>query len=162
MWCLIFALMVPGNLSAEHAALDFLAGEWVTESTWPETGQTVSGRLSYTWVLGGRWLKFTFVGAHPDRDYWEAHGMIQWDPDTGAYRSVAFWDGSGPHTLAGRFIDARTIRFSPEDGRSGIDYRATEAGVYQENWRLDTDDRRIVTLKTTYTRQDPGLPLKSE
>jgi len=143
----------PSELSPEHARLDFLAGSWRTESTWPDSGRTVVGALRYEWVLGGTWLKFTFRGEHPDRAYWEAHGMIHWDAEAKAYRTVAFWDARGPHGSTGRFIDEKTVRFTAEGGQSGIDYRDTGSGVYQENWRLDEAGERIVTLKTTYTAQ---------
>ncbi|MDJ0839855.1 MAG: DUF1579 family protein [Acidobacteriota bacterium] len=152
---LLFVIGSPGGdsgLSPEHARLNFLAGTWETESLYPGTGLKVKGKLTYTWVLGGSWLKFTFHGEHPERPFWEAHGMMHFDQNKGSYQSIAFFSADGPHTMTGTLIQPHTVRFeSVSNGiRSGIDYTKTENAVFQENWRIEKDGRRVITLQTTY------------
>ena len=152
---LIFVLCALGGndtLTADHQKLNFLAGTWETESTYPSTGLKVKGKLSYEWVLGGSWLKFTFNGKHPRRAYWEAHGMMHYDKTKGSYQSIAFFSDDGPHTMTGSLVGANTVRFETEANgiRSGIDYTKTETAVYQENWRIEKDSSKVITLKTTY------------
>jgi len=133
--------------------LSFLEGTWNTLSVYPDTGVEAPGMLTYEWVLGGAWMKFTFIGDHPQAPIWEAHGMMGWE--NGSLVSYAFFSADPPVHYAGSFLEDGTFRIElNNDGtRSGIDYSPTEnGGVYQENWLIDSEGKRHVRLKTTYTR----------
>lgn len=139
-------------LSEEHRRIDFLIGEWRTSSELPN-GTVREGDLRYRWVLGGAWMQVTFFGDVPAGTIWEAHVMQRWNPDEGAYESLAFQaDGSilryrGSSEGPGHY---RIETMSESGVTSGIDYHATDGGaVYQENWAV-RDGERQVTLRTTY------------
>lgn len=134
--------------------LSFLVGEWKTTSTFPSTGQQVHGDLSYKFVLGKTWIKFEFIGDHPER-IWEAHGMIKYDVTSKKYRTTAFFSAEEPVYYYGEWISERTVRFELNlDGTvRGIDYNSKPDGtVYQENWVLTSDGKREITLKTDYSK----------
>lgn len=147
----VLILCAQVEATGDIANLDFLLGDWQTESTYPD-GTQAKGELSYEAVLGGQWIKFIFVGKHPTRSIWEAHGMIR--SIAGGFETYAFFGEDAPLLLKGSMIDQDTVRFVIESptGNSGIDYSATEDGVYQENWRMEAG-LRVVTLRTDYRRK---------
>lgn len=152
LFLLCFLGLSEPTLTPEHQALSFMIGTWRTESTWPESGEKVQGTLTYEWIVAGHWMKFTFQGKHPTRPYWEAHGVIQYDAAAKSYRSIAVWGPDGPHEMKGTLVKPGLFRVQSESNglASGIDYMARDGAVYQENWRMDKDGKRIVTLQTTY------------
>lgn len=145
-------LPAQSELSPEHRRIDFLAGEWITRSEFPD-GTVAEGRLSYRWVLGGGWMQVVFVGDAPDGGVWETYAMQRWNPDERAYESLVFRDGGPPVRYRGISPEPGVYRIEGTNAqgiRIGIDYRATDDGaVYQENWAR-VDGERRVTLRTTY------------
>ncbi len=147
MWFLAFICFESAVLSESMTPLSFLIGEWQTHSVYPD-GTQAEGKLSYESVLGGDWIKFTFVGKHPTRAVWEAHGMIR-AIDVGEFEAIVFFGPQEGSIMHGVLIDDGVFRLATSDGLSGIDYHPTETGVYQENWSQH-DDARTITLRTTY------------
>jgi hypothetical protein len=152
---LLFAVVAHAQDSATmQAKLNFLEGDWISVSTFPATGQEVTGDLSYHWTIGGNWLLCRFIGDHPTREYWEAVAMMRWDTEAGHYVSLAFFGPSDPGKSEGILIDGKIISMRNGEGNdmTGIDYHPTATGVYQENWRFDEEGKRVITLKTVYTK----------
>ncbi len=156
----ILAAVSAHQAKRAHAVqkLDFLIGDWVTQSTWTASGQKASGRLRYEWVLGGAWLKITFTGKHPSRPVWEAHGMIRYLPERDRYESLIFAGPEEPVRLIGYWVNEERLRFEMDrDGvKSGIDYMPRGDGVYQENWREPKGEPRTVLLETWYQKSTPN------
>jgi hypothetical protein len=153
----VLALTLPGALasqtplSPEHRAIAFLEGRWETTSEFPD-GRAARGDLRYEWVLGGGWMRITFIGEAPDGAVWETHAMQRWDPDERRYESFVFRDGGPPVHYTGSVPGPGLYRIQGTNDAGvtiGIDYRETDDGVYQENWAL-VDGERQVTLRTTY------------
>ncbi|MCB1044034.1 MAG: hypothetical protein KDC35_13905 [Acidobacteria bacterium] len=132
--------------------MSFLIGHWHTESRY-EDGTLATGDLKYEWVLGGSWIKFTFVGQHPKRPMWEAHGMIR-ATDEGTFESYAFFSSDDPLVMHGHLLDDGRIRFTYLEDQAGIDYIPSATGAKQENWRLE-DGEHMVVMTTTYQSAQP-------
>lgn len=157
----------PAQLSPEHARIDFLVGEWRTESTFPD-GRVGRGELSYRWVLDGSWMKVEFLGDHPAGAPWAAQVMQRWNADAGRYESWVFGGDGPPLHYRGESEGPGHFRVTCTPGAadpagagttSGIDYRLqTDGTVLQENWVLEGDQRRM-TLRTRYEpRHSPPPP----
>lgn len=140
------------ELSEAHQRIDFLVGQWHTVSEFPD-GRIGEGALEYRWVFDGAWMKVEFHGEHPDGALWEAHGMQRWVPEAGAFRSWVFRPDGPPLQYRGSVPEDGLFRmeYTSEAGvTSGIDYHRLDDGtVYQENWVVE-DDQRRVTLQTDY------------
>jgi len=163
LWLGVILLLGAGvsSLPAGEAANEEMeklrpfVGVWKTDSVFPDNGLRVGGELEYRYVLGGHWLLVRFVGAHPDRSFWEAVAMIRYDGEKDAYVSFDFFAAADPVRMTGRWISDATVRFlTEESGRTwGIDYTIREDGtVYQENWVVPAGGAKKVTLETTYSR----------
>jgi hypothetical protein len=154
----LFAGWMPTGLSAqlqlspEHERIGFLVGEWRTTSEFPD-GRVGEGDLEYRWVFEGRWMRVEFHGSHPQGTLWEAHVMQRWNPETAAYEAWVFPAEGPPLRYRGSSSGPGHFRveYTADDGVTiGIDYHEQDDGsVFQENWRLDGDER-TVTLRTTY------------
>jgi hypothetical protein len=140
------------SLSPEHEAIAFLIGEWRTTSTFAD-GRTGTGRLEYRWVLGGAWMKVEFRGRHPDGVLWDTHVMQRWHEERGEYEAWIFPAEGDPLRYRGTMIEPGVYRIAlePRPGVvTGIDYhRRDDGSIYQENWVLGDEGRRV-TLRTTY------------
>ena len=140
----------------EMKELEFLLGEWRTASTFVDSGEEGSGLLIYESVLGGAWILCRFKGEAPGRDIWEAYAMFTFDPETGRYRSYAFFGGSGPATYTGFWKDNSTVVFTndgvrPNGMRDRINYTALPDGnVFQLNEVEDKNGEWQEVLKTWY------------
>lgn len=136
--------------------LDFLAGDWDSESTYLASGLKVKGHLVYEWVEGGAWLRCTFVGQHPEYKVWESHEMIKWDKDKKEYLAYTFSNSGEMVLYQGEEIDASRVRFwiEREKIRQGLDYiQRKDGSVYQENWLITPAGERRIWLKTEYTKR---------
>jgi hypothetical protein len=140
------------SLPPEHEAMAFLIGEWRTTSEFPD-GRTAEGSLRYRWVFDGAWMQVEFFGERDWGGIWEAHVMQRWDPESEAYESWVFQANGPPLQYQGSVPEPGVFRVehSPAPGvRAGIDYHRQDDGtVYQENWAVEGDDRRV-TLRTNY------------
>lgn len=157
--CFLLLLSTLATAQEETNALDaisFLEGSWQTKSLFTRDDSTAPGVLTYQRVLGGAWLKVTFIGDHPSGRVWEAHGMIGPNPAGDGYISHIFFGPGEPAVYSGLMLEDNVFRLETTfNGRtSGIDYRPQPDGtVYQENWVLTDDNQRYITLKTWYTPQ---------
>jgi hypothetical protein len=137
----------------ELQKLGFLEGYWKTRSEFTRDGTIAYGTLRYEWVLGGNWLKVTFIGDHPSGRVWEAHGMIGKNYDAEGFIGHIFFGPDDPVVYTGLMINENTYRMETTFNgvTSGIDYiNRSDGTVYQENWVLDAQGSRRITLKTTY------------
>ena len=153
-----FFLLSPGDTFAEQMKkLEPFVGKWKTRSVYPGKDAVIPGDLEYRWVLGKNWMMVEFVGQHPERAFWEAYAMIKFDTATNRYISYDFFNADEPTTMTGAWISPQTLRFETRDetgsSEGGIDYTIKADGtIYQENWRIDKDKGKQITLKTDYTR----------
>lgn len=168
---------LPQLLSPEHHRIAFLVGEWRTVSEFPD-GSVGHGELSYRWVLDGGWMKVEFRGDHPAGTPWAAQVMQRWNPESRAYESWVFGGGGPPLHYRGESEGPGHFRvtFTPDAGTpdtgpaagpvtgpitgptTGIDYRRQDDGtVFQDNWVLEGDARRV-TLRTRYRPFRPPPP----
>ncbi|MCB1049243.1 MAG: hypothetical protein KDC71_01500 [Acidobacteria bacterium] len=143
----LFCMWMQVPLVEELKPLEFLIGEWETLSVYPD-GTQAPGHLTYESVLGGAWIKFTFVGQHPTRPVWEAHGFIHATQE--GFESIAIFSSQPPVHMPGHWLsDQGFFRSTNEAGDGGIDYHPEQGAVYQENWQI-IDGTRTVTLRTHY------------
>ncbi len=134
-----------------------LVGKWKTRSVFPGKNLEVPGELEYRWVLGKNWLRVEFVGQHPERSFWEAYVMIKFDTAKNLYIAYAFFNADDPVIEVGSWISDKTFRLESRDDKGktvgAIDYTVKEDGtIYQENWVIDKNNQKQITLKTYYTR----------
>ena len=130
--------------------LNFLIGKWKTVSTIPN-GEHYNGDLEYQWIMDHNWIKVTFIGQHPSRPYWEAHGFIKYDQEVGKYVSYVIFNRDNPKPDYGYWVDEKTFRFGSE--KQGIDYiKLKDGGCLQKNFRVDASGKRIDVLVTTYEK----------
>ena len=157
----VLASAQADDLSAQQAALkkiDYLVREWRTVSTFVSTGVEAPGYLVYRWILGGNWMHCEFHGEAPGRDYWEAYALITYDPETGNYRSYAFFAGSAPTSYTGIWNGVDTVTFTTDkpdsQGRlNRISYkRLPDATVFQLNETTNEEGEWVPTLRTVYNR----------
>lgn len=140
------------NDDSKLKAISFLEGEWQTRSVYPESGLEAPGLLKYEIVMGGAWMKITFFGNHPEREVWEAHGMITRD-GRGTFLSYLFSASSEPAVYKGFILEGGGFRIyrDIEHGTAGIDYLPQPDGtIYQENWSQRAGGKRVITLQTWY------------
>jgi hypothetical protein len=153
-----FFLFSSGDMFTEQMKkLEPFVGKWKTRSVYPGKDAVIPGDLEYRWVLGKNWMMVEFVGQHPERAFWEAYAMIKFDTAKNSYISYDFFNAKDPTTMTGTWIGPQTLRFETRDEKGnsegGIDYTIKADGtIYQENWRIDKDNHRQITLKTDYTR----------
>ena len=137
--------------------LEPFVGKWKTQSFYPGKDTAVPGELEYRWILGKNWLFIEFVGQHPERAFWEAYAMIKFDTAKNHYVSYAFFNANDPSIMIGSWISIDTFREESKDEKGnstdGIDYTFKKDGsIYQENWIIDKNQERKITLKTYYTK----------
>ena len=135
------------DATAMQGSIDFLSGTWRTVSTFIASGAEAPGTLTYKWVLGGEWMRIEFVGKHPQRDVWEAHGLMRWDPERKVIVSYVVFGPNDVSMMTGQPIEGGGISLTATtDGRAfGIDYHPRgENAVYQENWAIDVNGERQV------------------
>lgn len=152
-------LLPSGDLfTGQMKKLEPLVGKWKTQSFIPGKEAAIPGELEYRWVLGKNWLFIEFVGQHPDRDFWEAYVMIKFDTTKNHYKSYAFFTADNPTIMTGNWISTKTFRLEIKDDKgkslSGIDYTVkADDTIYQENWIIEKNGRKKITLKTYYKRR---------
>jgi len=139
----------------EMKKLEPFVGKWKTLSVYQKTGLKAPGILEYRWILGKKWMFIEFIGKHPKKKYWGAYGFFRYDTKKKCYISYDIFDENEPTFTTGYWLNTKTLRF--EDNKNekvwGIDYTLTDKGnIYQENWVKNKENKRTVTLKTTYTR----------
>lgn len=75
--------------SPEEVKLDFLVGEWrSSDRTFPGPfgpGGTGSGKASYRWELGDKWLTYDFRTEIPGLGPYEVRGGVAYDASAGNY-----------------------------------------------------------------------------
>ncbi|UCH98138.1 MAG: DUF1579 family protein [Candidatus Aminicenantes bacterium] len=153
-----FTLFPSGDTFTEQMKkLEPFVGKWKTRSFYPGKDAAIPGELEYRWVLGENWLLVEFVGQHPERDFWEAYVMIKFDVSKNLYVSYAFFTANGPTIMTGSWISTHTFRLETKDEKgnsiSGIDYTVkTDGTIYQENWVIDKNKEKKITLKTYYNQ----------
>jgi hypothetical protein len=153
----LFLFSTGNSFREQMNKLGPFVGKWKTHSIYPGKDGVIPGDLEYRWILGKNWMMVEFVGQHPERDYWEAYAMIKFDTVKNHYISYEFFNADNPTLMIGTWISPQTLRFETRDEKGnsegGIDYTIKENGtIYQENWRINKDNRREITLKTDYTR----------
>jgi hypothetical protein len=134
--------------------LNFLLGSWKTKSEFSSNGVIAYGTLTYEKVLAGAWVRVTFIGDHPTGRLWEAHGYIGLNPEGEGFKSYIIFGPGEPAEYSGLMINGSTFRLETNFNgmTSGIDYIPQDDGtVYQENWVMDEQGSRRITLKTWYT-----------
>lgn len=142
---------------SEVSKLDYLVGEWITESVVVRTDVKAPGKLSYRKILGGSYILCQFKGEMPGRQFWEAYAMITYDPAAGHYRSYAFFGGAAPARYVGEWTDENTATFTnldtrPDGSKDRINYtRMPDGAVFQLNEAKDEQGNWQPTLRTTYS-----------
>ncbi len=130
-------------------------GKWKTLSIYQNNGLKAPGVLEYKWILGKKWMFIEFIGKHPKRKVWGAYGFFRYDQKRKCYISYDIFDENEPAFTTGYWLKDKTLRFEDKNNKKpwGIDYTIKKDGsIYQENWLINKDKKRIITLKTYYTK----------
>lgn len=155
---LIFSSTLLLNAGTDSDPMEKLTpflGKWKTMSIYQKDGLKAPGVLEYRWVLGKKWMFIEFVGQHPKRENWGAYAFFRYDKKRKCYISYDIFDEREPLFTTGHWLSKDTIRFEDKESKNkwGIDYTIKPDGaIYQENWVINKDGKRVITLKTYYTK----------
>jgi len=98
--------------------LDFLVGDWrqtcrILPGPFGPVEQTCGGKSQYRWSTGRLWLSFDSVIEAPERESYEVHGVVSYDPATQRYTAFAF-NSAVPRGMeyTGDWTDENTLVFT--------------------------------------------------
>lgn len=150
---------------AEHAWLEQLVGEWITEADclMPDGQKQVTpGKMSCQ-MLGGLWLLGEGIVDDPDVGEWESLMQLGYDPAKGAYvgtfvasMMVHLWQYTGTVDKEGKRLALDTE--GPTFDDSGLaNYQDTIEIVSPDHWvltsRLQGEDGTWTTIMTSHAKR---------
>lgn len=150
--------MDEADQRAKLGPFQALIGEWATEMTHPMfRGTVVSGRTTFEWLEGGRFLIQRATNEHPDLpDSLCVIGVVEGENDL----SMQYFDSRGVHRVYAIGFDGRELTlerdapgFAQRCSAKLSDDGSTLAGA----WQLNEDDQGYRDdLAFTYRRASGG------
>ena len=136
---------------AMKAKLDFLVGEWKTESFTANQETGMPGHVVYKWIENSNWMLCNYVADSP-KGKWGAVAMFRWNPKAKCYEAHGFMGKDEPVVTKGHFVEDNILRFKFEMNgqQAGLDIYPTEIGVEETIWILNAEGEKVVVMKSPY------------
>ena len=137
--------------------LEFLLGEWESQSINHESGETAEGRSTITWILKGNWMKWEFSGQTSAGPV-QVLTLITYQPDRQKYAFYSFNNfDSDPLPHFGNWIEKKTLRLTIIEGdqNTQIDFILRENGGFDQTHSSVSSTGEVkVRLTTRYRKID--------
>lgn len=133
--------------------LNFLEGEWISESAAPGETDGMKGRVTCKWIEKSDWM-YCYYAADAPEGKWGAMVLYRWNAEKEVFESHGFMGKGDPGMSEGTLTEEGALRFTFDAGgqQGGLDLFETEEGFTETNWLLDENGDRNIVMTSTCTK----------
>jgi len=153
---LLFSLILGAQISKEpYKKLEFIVGEWESNSINHISGKKIEGKSSIKWILGKTWLQWKFT-AQLEKGPIEVLTLINFSEEKRKYAFYSFNpfdDHPLPHF--GDWISPEILRLEIEEkeGKTIVDIIVRKDGNFDQiHSRIKPTGEKIKRMTTRYSK----------